>query len=165
MPFVSSTKDLDNLTLTLITEHGASPDRLWQVWEDARQLERWWGPPTWPATFTRHEFEPGGESRYFMTGPDGERAYGWWRITEVEAPRRLEFDDGFAGDDGEPLDRDDTTHTAVRLEETDGITRMTSVATFKSLEQLEKLLAMGMEEGMREAVGQIDGILAGQEVR
>ena len=165
MTFVSSTKDLDNLTLTFVTEYTASPDRLWQVWEDARQLERWWGPPTWPATFTRHEFEEGGESRYYMTGPDGEKARGWWRIITIDAPNRLEFEDGFAGDDGEPLDPEDTTRTVVRFEEAAGGTRMTSVSSFKSLEQLERMLAMGMEEGMKEAVSQIDAILAEQEVR
>lgn len=165
MTVVSSTKDLDQLTLTFVTEYAASKDRVWQVWEDPRQLERWWGPPTWPATFTRHEFVPEGESRYSMTGPEGEKAPGWWRLIAIDAPDRLEFEDGFAGDDGEPLDRSDTTRTVVTLEESGGTTRMTAVTTFKSLEQLEKLLGMGMEEGMELAVGQIDAILAGQKVR
>ena len=51
-------------------EFAASPERVWEVWENPRQLERWWGPPTYPATFTRHDFVVGGESRYFMTGPE-----------------------------------------------------------------------------------------------
>ena len=37
---------------------------------------------------------------------------------------------------------------------------MTTVTTFPSLEAMEQLLAMGMEEGIKAAVGQIDGILA-----
>jgi hypothetical protein len=39
---------------------------------------------------------------------------------------------------------------------------MTSVTTFASAEQLAKMLDMDMEEGMRLAVGQIDGVLAAQ---
>src|ERR1700685_2920067 len=69
MTVISTTKDRDTLTLTLVAECEASPDRVWEVWEDPRQLERWWGPPTFPATFTRHDFIVGGESRYFMNGP------------------------------------------------------------------------------------------------
>lgn len=69
MTVSSTTKDPATLTLTLIADFDASLDRVWEVWEDPRKLERWWGPPTYPATFTRHDFVVGGESRYFMTGP------------------------------------------------------------------------------------------------
>ncbi len=95
-----------------------------------------------------------------MTGPEGQKAHGWWTVTAIEAPHRLEFDDGFSGDDGEPLDRADTSHAVVSIDAVGRSTRMTTVTTFASPEQLEKLLAMGMEEGMRLAMGQIDGILA-----
>jgi uncharacterized protein YndB with AHSA1/START domain len=102
----------------------------------------------------------GGGSRYYMTGPEGQKARGWWTVTAIEAPRRLEFDDGFAGDDGEPLDPADAFHAVVSIDAVGGGTRMTTVTTFTSPEQLEKLLAMGTEEGMRLAMGQIDDILA-----
>ena len=45
-------KDPDALTMTLTAEFEASPERVWELWADPRQLERWWGPPTYPATFT-----------------------------------------------------------------------------------------------------------------
>jgi hypothetical protein len=35
-----------------------------------------------------------------------------------------------------------------------------TVTTFPSLEALEQLLGMGMEEGMKAAMAQIDGVLA-----
>jgi len=35
------------------------------------------------------------------------------------------------------------------------------MSTFESEEQMEQLVEMGMEEGMREAAGQIDAVLAG----
>lgn len=77
MTVVSVTKDVDALTLTFVAEFAASVERVWQVWADPRQLERWWGPPTWPATFQRHDFVVGGQSRYHMTGPEGEKSHGW----------------------------------------------------------------------------------------
>lgn len=160
MTFVSSTKDAENLTLSLVTEFAADRERVWQVWEDPRQLERWWGPPTWPATFATHEFTPGGRSHYFMTGPEGERAHGWWRFVAIEAPSRLEIEDGFANEDGSPTDPEDSATFLVTLEDTGAGTRMTTLSRFRSLEQLERMLAMGMEEGMKQASGQIDAILA-----
>jgi uncharacterized protein YndB with AHSA1/START domain len=162
MTVVSSTKDAQALTLTFVAEFAADPDRVWQVWEDPRQLERWWGPPTWPATFERHEFTVGGQSRYYMTGPEGEKSRGWWTITAIEAPHRLEFDDGFADDAGEPTDSIDPIHAIVTIEAIDGGTRMTTLSRFTSTEHLEQMLEMGMEEGMRLAMGQIDAQLAGE---
>lgn len=160
MTVTSSRTDVEALSLTFIAEFSAAPERVWEVWADPRQLERWWGPPTWPATFERHDFTVGGESRYFMTGPDGERAHGWWRITALDRPRSLEFDDGFATADGEPDPAMPVIRGAVVLEPAGGGTRMTTRTAFASAEQLAQVLEMGMAEGMLEAMGQIDAVLA-----
>jgi len=159
MTVISTNKDPDNLTLTIVADFDASPERVWDVWEYARQLERWWGPPTYPATFTRHEFEVGGESRYHMTGPDGHQPHGWWRINELDRPNRIEFSNGLAGDDGEPIPGVEPMPTHVTFEQTEGYTRMTVVTRFLDAEQMNKMLEMGMEEGFGLAIGQIDSLL------
>ncbi|GAA1634939.1 SRPBCC family protein [Actinoplanes couchii] len=162
MPVLSSDKNVETLTLTFVAEFDQPPARVWPVWADPRVLERWWGPPTWPATFDRFSFEPGGQVRYHMTGPDGTKARGWWVVTDVNEPSRLGFDDGFAGEDGEPIDPQDATHFVVALEPAGDGTRMTTIVTFRSAEQLERMDEMGMREGMRQAMGQIDEVLAGR---
>jgi len=154
-------RDEEALTLTLVAEFDAPPARVWQVWEDPRLLERWWGPPTWPATFDKHDFRTGGRSAYYMTGPDGTKAHGWFAFTVVEAPDRLEFDDGFADQKGEPTDGIAPTHGVVTFEATGGGTRMTVLSQFTSLDHLQQMAKMGMEEGLRLAVGQIDDVLKG----
>jgi uncharacterized protein YndB with AHSA1/START domain len=160
MTVVRSDTDAQGLTMTFVAEFAAPPERVWQVWEDPRQLERWWGPPTWPATFTRHELTPGGQSRYYMTGPEGEKAPGWWRTVETRAPHRLVFEDGFSRPDGEPDPDMPTMRLEVSFDTVDGGTRMTILTRFTDLDQLEKVAAMGMVEGMTGALGQIDALLA-----
>ncbi|MDR3661288.1 MAG: SRPBCC domain-containing protein [Mycobacterium sp.] len=160
MTVVSSDIDAQALTMTFVAEFAAPPGRVWQVWEDPRQLERWWGPPTWPATFTRHELTPGGQSRYYMTGPEGEKALGWWTTIKTEPPVRLVFEDGFSGPDGEPDPAMPTMHLEVSFQAVDDGTRMTILTRFTDLQQLEKVTAMGMVEGMTQALGQIDALLA-----
>jgi len=164
MTVLSSHKDPERLTLTFVAEFDAPPERVWQIWEDPRQLERWWGPPTYPATFARHEFVPGGSSSYYMTGPDGTQSWGWWRFGGLDKPRRLEFEDGFADDKGEPTGDLGAARAVVTFDEVGGRTRMTTVTTFESADQLEQMIQMGMEEGMREAMGQIDALLAESRV-
>lgn len=160
MTLVNSHTDVENLTMTFTTEFPADVERVWQVWEDPRQLERWWGPPTVPATFERFEFTPGGEARYYMTTPGGAKPRGWWKFIAMDAPNRLELVDGFADDNGDPLDVEDVAAVVATLEPFDGGTRMTVVNTFRSTEQLEAMVEMGMVEGLTEALGQIDAILA-----
>ena len=53
-------KDAESLTMTINATFDAPVERVWQVWNDPRQLERWWGPPTYPATVVDHDFSPGG---------------------------------------------------------------------------------------------------------
>jgi uncharacterized protein YndB with AHSA1/START domain len=160
MTVTSTTKDVATLTLTVVAEFDAAPDRVWEVWEDPRKLERWWGPSTFPATFTRHDFVVGGESRYFMTGPAGESPHGWWRMETIDRPHRIEFANGLAGDDGEPVPGVDPMPSHVTFELVDAGTRMTAVTHFVSVEQMDTMLNMGMEEGMALAMGQIDALLS-----
>ncbi len=154
-------KDPEALTLTLIAEFDASPERVWRLWADPRQLERWWGPPTYPATFTAHDLTPGGRVAYHMTGPTGDQPHGYWDVVESDAPHRLVFVDGFAHADGTPNDDFPRNEGRVTIEAiAAGRTRMSIESRFPSVEAMEQVLAMGMEEGLTQAVGQIDAILA-----
>lgn len=161
MPIVRVDKDHDNHTMTVVAEYDAPVERVWQLYADPRQLERFWGPPTWPATVVDHDLHPGGRVTYFMTGPDGDKAAGYWDVLEVDAPRRFVVSDGFADDAGQPNPDMPTTRMELELSErAGGGTTMTVLSTFASTAAMVQLLEMGMEEGMREAMGQIDAILA-----
>jgi len=161
MTVKSVDKDAEKLTMTLTADFDAPIERVWQLWEDPRRLERWWGPPTYPATVVDHDLSPGGSVSYFMTGASGDRHRGWWRVLAVDSPHRLEFEDGFADDAGNPNPDLPTTTTRVDLsEQPDGGTRMIVETTFPSLQAMEQLVAMGMEEGLTSAIEQMDDLLA-----
>ena len=154
-------KDPRRLTLTVEAEFDASADHVWQLWADPRKLERWWGPPTYPATFTKHDLEPGSRVEYQMTGPAGDQSHGYWDVLVVEPPRRILFRDGFANADGTPNpDLPITTIRVVVEDVAQGRTRMSIESVFPSTDAMEQILAMGTDEGLTQAVGQIDAILA-----
>jgi len=158
-------KDPEHLTLKLDAEFDASPDRVWRLWSDPRQLERWWGPPAYPATVTSHDLRSGGRVEYHMTGPTGDQPKGYWEILDVDPPRRLSFRDGFANADGTPNSDMPMNEIDVAIEEIgDGRTRMSIASIFPDAAAMEQMLAMGMEPGLTEAVGQIDAILADDAV-
>ncbi len=161
MSTVDITKDLENATLVVTSVFPASPDRVWQLWADPRQLERWWGPDPYPATVVDHDLRPDGHVSYYMTGPEGEQHKGYWRVIEVDPPSRLVFVDGFAEDSGEPNDDLPVSRAEVTIEAVDDTrTRMTITSLYDTSADLEQVLAMGMEQGIRTAVEQIHGLLA-----
>jgi uncharacterized protein YndB with AHSA1/START domain len=154
-------KDPEKLRMTVDAEFEASPDRVWQLWADPRQLERWWGPPTYPATVTSHDLRIGGRVEYHMTGPSGDQPRGYWEIIEADAPNRLVFRDGFSNADGTPNSDMPLSEVDVTIEAVDGgRTRMSVESIFPDAAAMEQLLAMGMEQGLVQALGQIDAILA-----
>jgi len=154
-------KSASALSMTVVADFAASPERVWQLWADPRQLERWWGPPTYPATVTSHDLRHGGRVEYHMTGPSGDQPRGYWEVDEVQPPHRLTFRDGFLKDDGTVNPDLPTTVALVTIEDAgNGQTRMSIESHFPSTDAMEQVLAMGMPEGMRQAVGQIDAILA-----
>ena len=153
-------KDLEAKTMTITAEFEAPIDRVWKLWADPHQLERWWGPPSYPATVVDHELMPGGRVTYFMTGPEGNRSHGWWRLIAVDAPSRLVFEDGFADDEGRPKDDMPTTTNVVTLSQlSTGKTRMVIETTFPTTEAMEQILEMGFEEGISSSLAQIDHLL------
>jgi uncharacterized protein YndB with AHSA1/START domain len=159
MSITSVDKDYENLTLTVIAEIDAPINQVWELWLDPRKLERWWGPPEYPATFEKHDLSPGGEVTYFLTGPEGDKSWGAWRVTAVDPPTSLEFTEDACADDGTPVGDMSVHNVSVQLGEHDGGTRMEMRLRFESREDMEKLVEMGTPEGLQQAIGQMDALL------
>ncbi|HEY0928454.1 MAG TPA: SRPBCC family protein [Gemmatimonas sp.] len=159
MPITEVVSNAQDLTLTIIADYPVSVERLWDAYVDPRQLERFWGPEQWPATFTRHDVAEGGESHYHMTGPDGTKAPGWFRFTAVEPHKRIALVDGF-GENGTPTPGMPTMEMVFTFHSTDTGSRFRSVTTFPSIEAMEQLVQMGMVEGIKSAMSQTDAVLA-----
>ena len=163
MPITSVEKDLDALTMTVVADFAATRERLWEAYTDPRQIEKFWGPVEWPARFTRHDVFVGGRSTYFMTGPDGERSAGFWEFLAVDDGKFFEVRDGFADEEGQENAAMPSMRMTFSFEDTNDGSRLVTTTHFGSLDQLEQLLDMGMEEGMASAMGQIDHVLADLE--
>jgi uncharacterized protein YndB with AHSA1/START domain len=159
MSITSVDADYDNLSITLIADFDAPIDQVWELWSDPRKLERWWGPPSYPATVQKHDLSPGGEVTYLMTGPEGDTHYGVWRVTAVSSPTSLEFADVFANADGTPITDMPVNRVSVRLTERESGTRMEMRSKFESREDLEKWLSTGTLEGQQQAIAQMDVLL------
>lgn len=160
MPVTDVKHDLDTRTLTITAEFAAPVERIWQIYADPRQLEKVWGPPTYPATVVEHDLAPGGRVNYFMTSPEGEKFAGYWNVTSVDEPRTFSFEDGFADLNFTPNPDLPVSTNVFSFTEQDGRTRATYVSTYETAEGLQKVLEMGVVEGATAAINQIDELVA-----
>lgn len=160
MPVTDITKDLEARSIVITAEFAAPVERVWQVYADPRQLERVWGPPSHPATVVDHDLAPGGLVHYYMTGPDGEKYYGGWRVLSVDQPNGFTFEDFFAESDFTPTAGLPVSSSEFRFEPLPAGTRAVFTTTYDTAEALQQVLDMGMEEGATQATNQIDALLA-----
>ena len=159
MPVTDITTDTDELTMTLTADFAAPVERLWRAFTEPAQLERFWGPPGWPATFTEFEFTPGGKASYHMTSPTGEVSRGSWEFLRIDAPNSFEVLDVFVGDDGKPMDGMPESRMVFTFEATATGSRLSNVSYLATAESLQEIIAMGAIEGSRQAMDQLDAVL------
>lgn len=161
MTVVDVTPQPDELMVTFMCEFAATPEQVWQVWADPRLLERWWGPPGYPATIVEHELALAAVVSYYMTGPEGERYPGGFQILAASPPTSLSFEDYFTDESGARDTSMPSTRTDVEIETRgEALATMKVISAFPSREAMEEYSAMGAVEGMAAALGQIDGLLA-----
>ena len=159
MPVTELTTDAEALTMTLIADVDAPVERLWRAFTDPRQLERFWGPPGWPATFTEFDFTVGGRARYHMTSPKGELSRGAWEFVRIDEPQSFEVLDTFVEADGTVFEGFPAMRMAYSFEPTETGSRLRNVTYFASHEALEQAVEMGAVEGSQLAMGQLDAVL------
>ncbi|OJF12626.1 SRPBCC family protein [Couchioplanes caeruleus] len=159
MPVTDVQHDMETLTLTITADFAAPVERVWQVYADPRQLEKVWGPPTYPATVVDHDLTPGGRVTYYMTGPEGDKHAGYWHVTTVDRPTGFSFDDGFADLDFNPKPGLPVSHNVFTFAAHSGGTHATYVSRYASAEALQQVLDMGVVEGATSAINQIDDLV------
>ena len=159
MPVTDVTTDADNLTMTVVADFAAPVERVWSAYSDPRQLERFWGPPGWPATFTAWDHTVGGKAVYAMNGPRGERSSGSWEFLSIDEPRGFEVIDSFVDENGTPLDGFPAQRMSFAFEPTADGTRMVTTSHFDSVAALEQVVSMGQVEGIKMAMSQLDAVL------
>jgi uncharacterized protein YndB with AHSA1/START domain len=159
MPVTETSTDVENLTLTLVAEFAAPVDRVWRAFTDPRQLERFWGPPGWPASFTEFDFAVGGRASYAMTSPRGESSRGQWEFLSIDEGTGFAVLDSFVDEDGGVVTELPSMRVTYAFEETADGCRMRNVTYFPSAEGLEQAVEMGAVEGSTMAINQLDAVL------
>lgn len=152
--------DAESSTITVRREFAAKRQLVWDCYTKSDLLDQWFAPPPLTTRTKAMAFRERGSWHYVMTAPDGEEFWGLTQYLTIDPIDGYTAVDGFAdasgamntalpiaGWDVSFLDAGD--HTVVR-----------TVVSYESAEDIEKVVAMGMEEGVSTTLERLDALLA-----
>ncbi len=149
----------DGKSITISRVYDAPKALVFSMFKEPEHVAKWWGPSSWPVDVCDIDFRPGGVWHYNMVGPNGEKAWGKAVYQEIDEPNKIVFRDAFSDEAGNENNDLPTGISTVTFEEQDGKTTLTLHGEYKTVEEREKIVAMGMLEGMKETWGLLDDLL------
>ncbi|MGM3277673.1 SRPBCC domain-containing protein [Ralstonia sp. 24A2] len=151
--------DKEKSSITVKKAFAAKRQLVWDCHTKPELLDRWFAPKPL-TTKTKHmEFKAGGYWHYGMTTPDGQTFWSrldYQSISPIDGYTAL---DGFSDETGVvnpdmPRARWDVTFTDAK--ET---TLVTTVVVYNSPEDVQKVIDMGLKEGMASTLERLDELL------
>jgi uncharacterized protein YndB with AHSA1/START domain len=123
----------------------APRETVWKAMTDPDSIKQWWGPRYLTTTIDKMDVKPGGVWRFIHHDPEG-REYAFnGTYREIVPPERLSLTFEFEGVPGHII-----LQTLI-LDEQEGKTKLTSIADYEGIEDLEGMVNAGMEAGARES--------------
>jgi uncharacterized protein YndB with AHSA1/START domain len=154
--------DLESGELRINRTFDAPRDLVFKAWSECDRLKEWWGPRQWPLTHCEMDFRVGGTWLYCMTGPGGEEAWGKAVYSEIVPPERIVYTDYFADAQGNPSPNMPSAVLTLEFVDHGARTEIVTLAKYASGPDLQKVLDMGMIEGLSESSDRLDEYLATQ---
>jgi uncharacterized protein YndB with AHSA1/START domain len=147
-------------TLVVERQFAASRERVWKAWTDSAQLEKWWAPQPWKAVTESFSFTEGGTWHYYMSGPENEKHWAVIEYQKITPQDSFTAIDAFADEKGNKNTTLPVTPFKTEFIEKDGQTRVITTSTFANMEDMNKLIEMGMLEGLAMGYRNLDEVLA-----
>ena len=144
----------EKLSFTMSRLFDAPRDLVWKACTDPALMPEWWGLRNSTTIVERMDVTPGGRWRYVEKDPQGNEHAFNGVFKEVKPPERLVYTFEY-----EPMAGHVSTDSLVFTELPDGKTLITATTTFTSLEDLEGMLASGMEDGSVESWDRLEELL------
>ena len=153
----------DDARTIVITRTFAAPrDRVFRAFTDPEDLAQWWGPDGWTTETRAHDLRPGGTWHYVMRGPDGMESWGLATYHEVTPPARFVYSDAFSDAAGNAVAGMPIMTITTEFTEQGGTTLVASTTQFASVEEMRKVVQMGVSTGIAQTWERLAAYLGGE---
>lgn len=141
----------------------APKDKVWAAFAEPEIFKQWWGPEGWSTTLKHFDFAEGGYTLYGMKCEDknqgdfyGQESWGKFAYGAITPKDSIAYTDYFCDDNGNTNEDLPAAETTITLDETNGMTKITSVTTYNTEAELQQVLQMGMEEGIKQTLNRLE---------
>lgn len=133
----------------------APRDLVFKIYTDPKLIPQWWGPEKYLTVVEKMDFRAGGEWRFVQTDSTDGSVFAFRGVfKEIKEPEYITWTFEF-----EPMPGHISTETVYFEEVEEGKTKITTVSSYKTIEDLEGMAQSGMEEGANEGWDRFEKIL------
>ncbi|PZR21795.1 MAG: ATPase [Flavobacterium psychrophilum] len=151
--------DKEKNTLTIKREFAAPRQLVWDAHTKSELLNQWFAPKPMTTKTKSMDFSEGGHWVYAMIEPNGTEYWGrmdYIKINPIESYTGL---DGFCDNTGELNPDLPRASWDVQFKDMGEHSIVENVVTYNSLSDIETIINMGMEEGMKSTLERLDDLL------
>ena len=155
-------KDLQNRKITVERAFNARLELVWKAWTTSEILDQWWAPKPYRAETKTMDFREGGFWLYCMVGPKGDTSWckeNFKQITYQELITNFVF---FCDEKGIENKEFPTMYWKKEFSRNDSGTTVAIEITYDRVEDMEKILSMGFQEGFTMGLTNLDQYLSTQ---
>lgn len=155
----SFTVDDSGRAIRVEREFDAPQELVWAAYTTAELLDQWWAPKPYQTVTQSMDFREGGLWLYYMLSPEGEQHWCLNHYHRIDAPNMFQSLDAFCNEQGEINEAFPRAQWHASFTATGDRTMVTIVTTYDTVEDLETVLKMGMQEGLTMALNNLDELL------
>lgn len=153
------TKDMAAKTITVERDFDAPRSKVWKAYTTSDILDKWWAPKPWMAITKSFDFREGGQWLYYMAGPEGEKQYCSFIYDIIDPENSFSGSDMFCDENGKRDESMPSMHWETEFIDNGNTTKIIATITYAQVADMEKIIAMGFEEGFSMGLGNLDELL------
>lgn len=147
-------------TITIKREFAAKRQLVWDAYTTSELLDQWFSPEPLTTKTKTMDFSEGGYWLYAMVDPEENEHWGRMDYLEIEPIEGYKALDGFCDEEGNLNKELPRANWDVTFQDLDENSLVQTVVTYDSLEDLEAVIEMGVEEGMTSTLENLDELLS-----
>ena len=152
--------DKEKSTMTIKKEFAARRQLVWDCHTKSELLDQWFAPKPLTTKTKSMDFSEGGHWHYVMIDQDGQEYWGRLDYQTINPIDHYTALDSFSDESGALNPELPRSSWHVSFTEAAERTVVQTIVTYKSSDDLEKVIGMGMKEGMTSALERLDELLA-----
>lgn len=149
--------DKETKTVSITAEFDAERDLVWDAYTKPELLDQWWAPKPMTSRTKVMDFREGGRRFYAMVSPDGVERWAVQKYKSITPKTNFKFYNTFAdADENLQLPGSDWD---LNFSEQDGKTKVSISIYNESLERMERVIAMGFQQGTEAQLQNLEDLL------